>query len=232
LLAVATTEAAVAEERLDLWDVLQVIKRCLEALATILSELLSELSPLLAERVLRELKKVEVGIDHCARLAEEAQDAKGRGVSKSRVARLRPASPRKRLSSPRDILLQKEANKGLDTNAFTITGESTGKFLVRVDGSELILPETPGELLRLISLDTSPEGGSDRNLVGWKSREVLAASMQKKFGHPFTRRYLNQLVYKLRKLFEANNQNPFLIQASKKHGIRLALKRADLRNSP
>ena len=120
---------------------------------------------------------------------------------------------------------------------------SGGGFLVRIENNAPFpLSKMLGMFLLLICLDNDASSGEPRDhLVGWKSRDDLAASMGKRFaagakkkGTDFKGYYdahdVAEWSYQLKKALKANDTNPRatlskLIQSSRKGGVRFSLTR-------
>ena len=99
----------------------------------------------------------------------------------------------------------------------------TGAALVRVNGGNPFkLPRTLGHLLQIISQDGRP---TDDGLVGWKSFKDVADAMTAELGRNFSKRAINQLVYRLRReLFARGGLNQSLVHCHSQLGLRFALK--------
>jgi hypothetical protein len=122
-------------------------------------------------------------------------------------------------------ILQREAQKGVESIA--IRPSADGSAWVGVDGGkELRLQPAPASLLGILAKQTKEPDGS---LVGWKSLGEVATLLHAKTGRPYNRRGIRQLVLRLRNALTAHGLNRFLVQTSRQHGLRFALRQKPAR---
>lgn len=109
--------------------------------------------------------------------------------------------------------------------ALSVEWSSDGAAEVRLDGGKAFrLPAGLAELLEVLALDSGR--GAD-GLVGWKSLDEVAILVGKRRGRPVRRHAVTQLVYRLRReLFARGAVNPYLVQSSRRRGVRFALRRS------
>jgi len=120
-------------------------------------------------------------------------------------------------------LLRGAANTGVER--VELAPLTDGSVAVRIDrGKKFTLPPALGELLAVLAMDS---GITSDGLIGWKTPEEVAVFLSGETGSVMSRHAVSQNVYRLRKaLFERGGVNPYLIQTSRRHGLRLALRQS------
>lgn len=126
-----------------------------------------------------------------------------------------------RLSAARRSL-QRTAEAGAATLA--VSRRTDDSLEVRVDGGKAFrLPPVLGDLLEILAFDGEPAADG---LAGWQSLDEVALRLGKRSGHDVRRHTATQHVYRLRReLFARGGVNPFLVQTSRRLGVRFALRR-------
>jgi hypothetical protein len=108
--------------------------------------------------------------------------------------------------------------------ALEIKLRADGAAEVRIDGGKrFTLPPLLADMLRILALDNGP---SNDDLVGWKTLDEVAILLAKNTGGQVKKHAVTQNVYRLRKaMFAQGGANPYLIQTSRRHGVRFARRR-------
>jgi hypothetical protein len=119
--------------------------------------------------------------------------------------------------------LRRTAEAGVSSLAVAWCADGAAE--VRLDGGKAFrLPAGLAELLEILALDS---GRRADGLVGWKTLDEVAILVGKRRGQPVRRHAVTQLVYRLRReLFARGAVNPYLVQSSRRHGVRFALRRS------
>jgi len=100
---------------------------------------------------------------------------------------------------------------------------SSGAALVRVNNSSPFrLPPALARLLQILGRDDRQTADA---LVGWKSVPEVAGDLAKELKRNFTKRTIDQLVYRLRRaLFVGGNLSETLVHSHPQLGLRFAVK--------
>jgi hypothetical protein len=119
-------------------------------------------------------------------------------------------------------LLQQMAQAGVAS--LEITRGADDSAGVRVGGSKWFrLSPMVADLLSLISSQPPADDG----LAGWCPLPDVVRALSKTAGRPVSKRSVIQLLWRLRRRLRKSGENPFLIQVSRRHGVRFALRRED-----
>jgi len=182
----------------------------------------------LLPRVRRLARRQRNLLDRLSR-AEELADALTLEVGELEAALLRVSAgalPNEQL--PGSAPSQPEAARLLQGTAaagvreLVIKRHADGSARVSVDGGKAFsLPPALGDLLAVLAVDS---GLTADQLIGWKTLDEVTILLSRKTGRTLSRHAVSQTVYRLRKaVFERGGVNPYLIQTSRRHGLRFAL---------
>ena len=142
------------------------------------------------------------------------------GLSSSATGRGPRGTRRRRPEEPPPL------PKRISVDSLQIEVQAGGSSRVRVVGNRAFtLPRKPAMLLRILAADGAP---ADTVEVGWKMKRDVLIEMEKRLGGRFTRRAINTQVWRLRNAFRRHGIHPWLLQASRKHGLRFAVRRGGL----
>jgi hypothetical protein len=117
--------------------------------------------------------------------------------------------------------LRVAANSGV--GSLELERRADGSATLRIDdGVPFVLPPMLADLLDVLAVDS---GRSDDGLVGWKTLAEVTLLLGKHVGRTVSKPAVTQNVYRLRRrLYEEGGVNPYLVQTSRRHGLRFALR--------
>jgi hypothetical protein len=100
-----------------------------------------------------------------------------------------------------------------------------GSAEVAIDGGKRfdLAPQLAGVLQFLASGEGDPDGKDP--LVGWRSRSEILAFLTDSAGRKFHRRYVNNLVHRLKRALREAKYDGGLIQTHRQKGVRFAFKK-------
>lgn len=106
-----------------------------------------------------------------------------------------------------------------------IEPRANGTVVVAIDGGrKFVLARQLADFFQFIAT-----GDRDRNekdpLIGWRSRTEILAFLADSAGRSFKPRYINNLVYRLKRALQKAGYDHSLIQTHRQKGVRFAFKR-------
>ena len=133
-----------------------------------------------------------------------------------------PSLSRRQSNAQVDEQLRRLAEAG--AHSLEIKLRADGLAEVRIDGGKrFTLPPLLADVLHILAIDNGP---SNDDLVGWKTLDEVAILLAKDTGRQVKKHAVTQNVYRLRKaMFAQGGANPFLIQTSRRRGVRFARRR-------
>lgn len=96
-------------------------------------------------------------------------------------------------------------------------------------GTQFILGPRLAAVFMYITVGDANCGDGDE-LVCWRSREAILKSLKNFAGSSLRISYVNNLIDLLRKKFKKNGYDANMIQSSREHGYRFAIRRRSVRN--
>ena len=141
------------------------------------------------------------------------------GLSSSAIGRGAPAARRRRPEDP-------PLPSGVSVDSLQIEVRAGGSSRVRIAGNRAFtLSRKPAMLLRILAADGAP---ADTVEVGWKLKRDVLIEREKRLGGRFNHRAINTQVWRLRNALRKHGLHPWLLQASRKDGLRFAMRRGGL----
>jgi hypothetical protein len=118
-------------------------------------------------------------------------------------------------------VMRAEADAGASSLQVMRHADGTGE--VSVNGRRPFA--LPPKLATLLAVLVVPGDEADDDLLGWHTKSMVAAALNKKTGGALSPGAVPKLVYKLRRAFRDAGENWLLIQTNRERGVRLAVRR-------
>ena len=100
-----------------------------------------------------------------------------------------------------------------------------GSAVIAIDGGrKFVLSQQLAEFFRFIASGEKDRSGSDP-LVGWRSSDEILDFLADSAGRSYEKRYINNLVHRVKKALQNADYDCNLIQRNRQKGVRFAFKR-------
>jgi len=120
----------------------------------------------------------------------------------------------------RDELLRRMAEAGV--GSIDLKRFANDSAAVRVGGGKWFA--VTARLADLVTVLSRHSESAEDGLVAWRSLNAVAALLSTKSGRLVSKHAVVQLAWRLRARLRAAGENPFLVQVSRRNGVRLALR--------